>query len=67
MAKITAKTEKESKPMKLRISIIDASIAGGDGGRNAYHMRAYHKQLKERRVFTDGKWQYAGKVGISVR
>lgn len=44
-----------------RIAILDANKAAGDGQENrAFFVPPYHKQLKLKKVFTDGAWFYQG-------
>ncbi|PNS16523.1 hypothetical protein CAC42_257 [Sphaceloma murrayae] len=50
----------------MRISMIDGKTAAGIDGSKAYHLRAYSKQLRDRRSFEHGGWRPAGNTEYLV-
>ena len=46
---------------RIRVSVIDAAVAAGEGGRKAFHVPSYHRKLYSRKVFDNGTHIYGGK------
>lgn len=60
---VTRAAEKSTSGKNMRISMIDANAATGENRSRAYHLSAFHEQLRERGAFDDlSKMMYRGKV-----